>query len=195
MRVGQILTAVTENVMGLQDAGGRKTATEVRTAGEAAASRLAAQARLISAQAFVDLATQMSLNIQQYMDEQFEMQVLGSDGKLASVKIAPDQLVGDFHFPIHDGTLPLDRVVMLDIWKEILLGVARDPMLQQSYSVSKIFEFVAELGGARNIESMRLNIQPDARVQAAASAGNAVPLNGGALTAPGANGMVKCLEY
>ena len=44
VKLGQYLTGITDNMMGLQDEGGRKTAAEVRISSQAGASRLAAQA-------------------------------------------------------------------------------------------------------------------------------------------------------
>ncbi|NJM09438.1 MAG: hypothetical protein HC883_00625 [Bdellovibrionaceae bacterium] len=65
-----------------------------------------------------------------------------------------------FNYIPHDGTLPLDRVAMLDVWKEILLGVAQQPLLAQNFDIKEIFKYTAELGGAKNIENFEL--QPTA---------------------------------
>jgi hypothetical protein len=180
MKLGDSMSSVTDNLRGLQDSGGRKTATEVRTSGEAAASRLAAHSRIISAQAIVDLAEQMSVNTQQNLDQEFYAHLLG-DLEAPQQIIRPDMLVGDFYYPVHDGTLPMDKVAMLDVWKEIFMGVAGDEQLRQEFSVSKIFEHIAELGGAKNIDSFKINVQaagPEQMAQAA-QAGNAMPIGGG----------------
>ena len=39
------------------------------------------------------------------------------------ITLQPDQIVGDFYYPINDGTLPLDRVALLDIWQQIFQAV------------------------------------------------------------------------
>ena len=174
MQMGQQLSAITQNLMGVQADGGRKTASEVRISGESAASRLSAQARLISAQGMVDLTEQMSLNTQQYLTEEYLLQVIGQESIAAPINIGPTEVVGDFHYPIHDGTLPLDRVAMFDVWRQVFQAVQQDPALRQGYSLSRIFEHVAELGGARDIESMRLEPIPDAEVEKQAQAGNLV---------------------
>jgi len=180
MRLGQELSAITDNLKGLQDSGGRKTATEVRTSMEAASSRLAALARFISAQAIVDLTEMMALNVQQYQEMEFYLQIVGQEGVQTPITIGPEMLVGDFHFPVHDGTLPIDKVAMLDVWKEILMAVQGDQELRMQYSLPKIFEWVAELGGARNIEAMRLQVQPmpDQMAAQQAQMGNLAPLGG-----------------
>jgi hypothetical protein len=177
IRMGDTMSAVNDNLRGINTAGGRKTATEVRTSGEAGASRLATHARLISSQGIVDLTEQMSLNNQQNLSEEFYWRVTGPEGQEAvPTIIKPEDLVGDFYFPVHDGTLPLDKIGLLDIWREILTGVASDPELRAQYNVGAIFEFVAELGGAKNISSFK--VTPQEQIQNAAQAGNAVPIPG-----------------
>ena len=184
-RFGDMISAVNDNIRGLQQTGGRKTATEVRTAIESGASRLVMQARVISSQAMVDQAEQMCINMQQLTTEPFMLQVIGPDGLQKLQNVSPEQLVGDFEFPVTDGTLPLDKIAILDVWKEIFQIVATNPMLQQMYSIDQIFEFVCELSGARNINKFKLPPQgmgmggmpmgPE-QLQGQAQAGNVVPL-------------------
>jgi hypothetical protein len=175
-RIGEILTSASQNLMGRQDTGGRKTATESRTSAESAASRLSAGAKLISAQAIVDLAEQWSVNTQQFQSEEFYLAIVGQEGLNNPVHITPEMVVGDFHYPVHDGTLPVDKVALLDVWRQIFSAVQADPELRQQYSISKVFEYIAELGGAKNIEAMRLNAVPDQQIAQQAQAGNAVPV-------------------
>lgn len=177
IRLAQYLSGATDNVMGLQEAGGRKTATEVRTSAEAGASRLSSMAKLISAQSLVDIAEQMCINQQQYMDPEFVTQVLGADAMLIQPggKLLPNMIAGDFQFPISDGTLPIDRVALLEVWKEIFMAIASNPMLSQTFNVVKVFEYTAELGGARNIEDFKIQMMPDQMAMAQAQAGNMVP--------------------
>lgn len=160
-RVADTISAVSDNVRGLQDAGGRKTATEVRTSAEAGTSRLAAQARLISSQGICDLTEQMAVNLQSKLSQELYISLLGVEGMDAPVAINPENIMGDFYYPEHDGTLPLDKVALLDIWQQILMGVAKDQELRSQFSVPKIFEFVAKLGGADNIDSFKVNVAPE----------------------------------
>lgn len=187
MRMGDALSAINDNLRGIQEAGGRKTATEVRTSGEAGASRLAARARYISSQGVVDLAEQMCLNIQQNQSMEYYLRIVGNEASADPVEIKPEGVLGDFQFPVHDGTLPLDRVALLDVWKEIFLSIATNQQLSQQYDAGKIFEYVAELGGARNLSNFKLgppggmpqaqvSVRPDEEVARAAEAGNAVPI-------------------
>lgn len=174
MKIGDAMSSITDNLRGQQDSGGRKTATEVRTSGEAAASRLAALARFISAQALTDLTEQMCLNNQQNLSDEFFIEVVGQDGLENHIRISPEHLTGDFQYPIHDGTLPLDRVALLDVWKEIFLGVAQDQQLRGSFDVLEMFKYLAELGGAKNIERFEIKAAPDQMIDQQAQAGNII---------------------
>lgn len=152
------LTGATDNVRGLQDQGGRKTATEVRTSSEAGTSRLAAKGKNYSSMAFTDLAEIWSANAQSNLSSEFEISILGQEGADASIRISPGDIQGDFVFPVHDGTLPIDKLAMLDVWKEIYMAVSQDPQLRQSYDMLEMFDWMAQLGGAQNIKSFRLNM-------------------------------------
>lgn len=175
-RMGADMTGAADNVRGLQDPGGRKTATEVRTSADAGSSRLAAKGMLYSVQAWTGVAEQMTMNYQQFLDEEFEIRILGADGQGESIIINPNSIDGDFYFPVHDGALPLDKVAMATVWQQILTGLIQDPtgILRQQYSLPKIFEYTAQLGGAQNIRSFRLTPMDDGQLAAQAQAGNAV---------------------
>lgn len=176
MRIANDISAITDNMRGQQDSGGRKTATEIRATIEAASSRLASHAQFISGASVSQLGKQMSLNLQQFLSEDFCIQVVGDDGSSFPVSINPESVVGDFYFPVHDGSLPLDKVALFDIWQQALTFVAGNQALAQQYDVGRIFEFVARLGGAENIDQFRLNHMPNDQVLAQVQAGNLVPV-------------------
>lgn len=170
IRIGHMFAGVNDNLMGLQDSSGRKTATEVRTSGEAGASRLAAMARVISAQGLSDLPYMMGMNLQQRIDPEFYMRVLGQKAQLGNIQNA------DFYYPINDGTLPLDRAMLLQVWTQILQGVAADPELRSVYSLPQLFGFVADLGGARNIDQFKVEVKPDAQIEQGLASGQLAAL-------------------
>lgn len=177
-RIGDMVSAVNDTARGVQPTGGRRTATENRMTGEAGASRLAGMMKLISQQAIVRIVEQMTLNIQQLQDMDMWTKVIGQE---AMAKAGQQLLSMDFTFPAHDGTLPLDRIANFEHWKEILFGMAQSQVLQTTHSFPKIFEYVAQLGGATNISSFRLVSEPE--MDKLAQMGAAIPL-------PGANGQI-----
>lgn len=153
MKLGERLTAASDALMGIkEDTSTRKTATEVRVATESAASRLAALARVISVQGVMPLVHQLSLNTQQYLTEEFEQMVAGADGVARPLHVTPGQLVGDYYYMVHDGTLPVDKGGLIATWKEIFLGIAQNPQLAQRFDLVKIFEYLARIAGAVNIK-------------------------------------------
>lgn len=170
------ISGASDNLQGVQDEGGRKTATEIRTAASASVNRLAYLTRLISAHAMVPMAEQMAMNNQQYLSDPFYLLITGQQGIQAPIRMTPDMLGGDFHFPIHDGTLPVDRVALLDVWKEMLALLLKVPPLAQGYDLRKIFERTAELGGIRNIEAMRIQPMSPQGIAQGQSNGSLVPI-------------------
>lgn len=173
MRLGDALSSVNDNARGQVQMSNRTTATEARISSESGSSRLASLARLISSQMMIDLAEQMSVNLMQFMNEEFVIQVVGEDGNNALKSISPEMIVGDFYYPVHDGSLPIDKVAMLEVWKEIFMGVAKDPELRQTFDLVKIFEHTAEMGGAKDIDKFTRG-----------------PVPGATNGAPGMNGLI-----
>jgi hypothetical protein len=76
---------------------------------------------------------------------------------------------------------------LLDVWKEIFLALASNPQLGPQYDVQGIFEFMADLGGAKNLRDFKrmttpqpmvgnVTAMPDEQLAAAAQGGNVVPI-------------------
>ncbi len=158
MKLGELILGISSTATGRVNAGGRKTATEIRQAGEGAVSRMAAVSTVTSAQAIVDMTEQMTMNIQQHLSPEFKIKILGSQGE--RIELAASNVEGQFMFPLHDGALPLDRVALAQVWQQIVQAMLGDEALRQSYDVGKAFEHAAELAGAKNIESFRLKQGP-----------------------------------
>lgn len=173
MRIGDSCSAVNENLRGQQDSGGRKTATEVRTTAEAASSRLASHASFISGASVVKLGRQWAMNLQQYLSPEFTAIFQNDSNKQISLTVG--DLAGDFYFKVSDGTLPMDKVALFDIWQQALQFVAGQPQLMQTYDLPKLFEFVAKLGGADSLEQFRIQAaSPEVLAQGAAQ-GSLIP--------------------
>lgn len=153
------ITGVNDNLRGIQTAGGRRSATEARMSMQAGASRLSQLAVRISAQAMLPLVQQMISNIQQFMPDKMWVEMTGDEGA-QSFQLTPEMITGSFNYQVSDGTLPYDKQALLEQWKEIMFGVAQDPELRQTYSIPKIFRHVAQLGGAKDIDSFKVAQMP-----------------------------------
>lgn len=171
IRIGDMVSAVNDSTRGVQPAGGRRTAAETRIVGESAFGRLGAHMQLISQQSLTRIAEQCILNIQQFQDISIWTKVIGQE---AMAKIGQRLLTSDFTYPVHDGTLPLDKAANFDLWKEILFGMAKSQILQRTHSFPRVFEHVCQIGGAANISSFRL--VGDAQMDQMVQMGNAMPL-------------------
>jgi len=177
MRVlADTITGVNDNMRGIQNPGGRKSATEARMSMQAGASRLSQLAVRMSTQAMLPLANQMIFNIQQFMPEDIWVETTGDDKQPTSHQVTPEMLVGSFNYQVSDGSLPYDKMALVESWKEILFGVAQDPELRQTYDMAAIFDYVATLSGAKNIDAFKKPPPPP---------GAGLPMQAGAAPNPG----------
>jgi hypothetical protein len=85
---------------------------------------------------------------------------------------------------------------MMEVWKEILMAILKDPMLRMQYNAPAIFEYVAELGGAKNLSQFKMQAVPDQELAAMQAMGNVVPLGkpgGGGPPAGGGGGNLNAV--
>lgn len=159
--LGDACSGINDNMRGIQTAGGRRSATEARMAMQAGASRLSQMAIIISGQTMDDICDQSIINIQQFMPDEMWIELSGDEDNLpSSTLLKPDMIAGSFNYQISDGSLPYDKMAMLETWKEILMAVMQDPELRQQKDVVRIFDYIAVLGGAKNIKQFNKLAQP-----------------------------------
>lgn len=177
----QRLSGVTDNIMGLVNTGGRKTATEVRTSSSFGINRLKTNAEYFSAGGFAPLAQMMVSNTQQYYDAAYQFKIAGDllTNSPQYLAVTPDQIAGFFDFVPVDGTLPVDKFALASMWKELLLGMRQVPSLGLQYDFGAIFAHIAHLSGVKNLNQFKLQVTPDQVLAAQVQAGNSVPVGGG----------------
>ncbi|HJZ05840.1 MAG TPA: hypothetical protein VJ327_08365 [Patescibacteria group bacterium] len=177
----QRVSGVTDNIMGMVNAGGRKTATEVRTSSSFGINRLKTTAEYWSAGDYSLMAQIMLQNTQQYYELERQFKIAGDllDPQQAPFRaVSPEDIQGFFDFVPVDGTMPIDRFAQANLWRELLAGMRNIPELQGQYKIGGIFEWMAQLAGMRNIKQFRVQVVPDAQAAAAMQAGNTVPIGG-----------------
>ena len=182
MGIGERTSGVNDQMMGAITKTGRRTATEVRSSSVGGVSRQKITTEYMSATGFDSLARQMVQNSQQYQEERITLKIVGNLSGLAGtqwMQAGPDDIQGFFDFVPVDGTLPLDRFAQANLWKEILVAMQSMPAVGMEYSSSKIFAWVAQLAGLRNIDKFRVEIGSPEFLQAQAQAGNVVPIRAG----------------
>lgn len=188
---GQRALGVNDQIMGLLEQGGRKTAAEIRTSSAFGVNRLKTVSEYFSASGVEPLAQMLVQNTQQYMTQERAFRLVGDQSIGAPnpfVNVTPELIMGFYEFVPVDGTMPVDRFAMANLWREFIRDMVQVvPGFVQSYDVNRLVAWVGQLAGLKNIQQFRIQLQPDAMVADALQAGNVVPI-GGQGSATGATG-------
>lgn len=188
-QIVQRVLGVNDNVMGMVNTGGRKTATEVRSSTSFSVNRLKTTCEWFSAVGFAPFTQKVIQSSQQLYDIERKMRIVGDIGMMSPqfAMVTPDTIAGFYDYEPVDGTLPVDRFAQANLW-QMLLGQTRNfPQLMQGIDIVKLFGWVANLAGLKNFNQFRIQVVPDAQLTQQAQAGNVVPLRGAPpqLTEPG----------
>jgi hypothetical protein len=186
LAIGERITGINEQILGVLATGGRKTATEVRTSTGFGVNRLKTTTEYMSATGFSQHAQRLVQTSQQYYDATKKFKIagdlIGNMGPRAAQRfldVDPTSIQGFFDFVPVDGTLPVDRLALANLWKELLLSMRSIPGLLLQYDLSKIFAHVAALSGVRNVNQFRIEMGSPEMLAQQADAGNLVPLRPG----------------
>jgi hypothetical protein len=183
--IGERVMGINDQMFGAQS-GGRKTATEVRTSTGFGVNRQKTQCEYMSAAAFSPHAQMLVQHSQQFYDGTTKLKIVGDLALMAGpqfVEVRPELIAGFFDFVPVDGTLPVDRMAMANLWQGIMNQMRAYPMLLTQFDIAKVFTHVAGLAGIRNINQFKVQVMPNGMLPPQAQAGNVIPLRG-----PGAPG-------
>ena len=189
IEMSQRALGINDNIMGLigSGGGGRKTATEVRTSSSFGINRLKTSAEFFSATGWAPLSQRLVQNSQQYFDDQKKLRIVGDLATTMGpsfMDVTPESITGFYDFVPVDGTLPVDRFAQANLWREMLKQMREFPEIMGQYDVSKIFAWVAQLAGLKNINQFKIQMMPDAQLQAQAQQGNVIPIPSGGSSGP-----------
>jgi hypothetical protein len=164
----------------MMQGGGRKTATEVRTSSSFGINRLKTVTEWISSTGWQDLALMLVSNSQQYYDQSQKLRVAGSQWSFAPeyLQVSPEQIAGQYDFIPVDGTLPVDRYAQVNLWSSLLQQIAQIPAVAQQYDFGKIFGWIAQLGGLKNVDKFKIQLMPQKQLALQAQRGNVIPMGG-----------------
>lgn len=180
---GEKATGINEAIMGAGSAG-RKTATEVRTSTNFGVNRLKTISEYMSSTGFGPLSQKLIQNTQQFYDAPKRFKIVGDLAKMAGQKfmlVNPNDIQGFYDFVQVDGSLPVDRFAQVALWKDLLATLRVAPEIAMRYDVAKMFAWVAQLAGLKNInqfEHVQVQVSPDQQIAQQAAAGNIVPMRG-----------------
>lgn len=177
-QLAQRVMGVNDNIMGSVNTGGRKTATEVRSSTSFGVNRLKTNCEWFGATGFSPLSMKLSMTTQQLYSAERKFRIVGDQAQWAEkyMTITPQMIAGFYDFVPVDGTMPIDRFAQVNLWQQMLSSLSKVPGALMGYDLSRIFAFVAQLGGIKNINRFKVQIQPDGMLQQQAAAGNVVPM-------------------
>lgn len=181
LEIGQRAVGVNDQLMGVLQGSGRKTATEVRSASTFGINRLKTNAEFFSAMGWSSASQMMVQNSQQYYDQEKKFRIVGDlaqEAGAAFMDVSPESISGFFDFVPVDGTLPVDRFAQANLWKELLGQMRQMPEIAMQYDMGRIFAFVAQLGGLKNINQFKVQMASPGMLAQQAQQGNVVPLGG-----------------
>lgn len=197
LAIGERVTGINDQILGVLAGGGRKTATEVRTSTGFGVNRQKTVAEYMSATGFTQHAQRMVQMSQQYFSAERKFKIAGSllkemgpNEQMNFISVGPDAIKGFYDVVPVDGTLPVDRLALANLWKDILLQMRSVPGLVMQFDLGRIFTHIAQLAGIRNLNQFKIEIGSPQSLMQQADAGNIVPLGGGGRRGPTAPAQV-----
>ena len=170
------VTGANDSMMGMQEAGGRKTATEIRTSTSFGINRLKTQCEWFSITGWAPYTQKLVQRQQQRYSAEKQYRIVGDLAQFSPqfAMVTPGDISGFYDYEPVDGTLPVDRFAQANLWQMLMSQLSAYPQILQQYDIAKIFAWVANLAGIKNMAQFRL--VPDEQLMRQAQAGNVVPL-------------------
>jgi hypothetical protein len=166
----------------------RLTSSEFQGTRGSAISRLQRIAMLIGMQSMQDIGTMFAVHAQQYMKQETYVKIVGryadqlqqTFGKKTRVPVTPYDLAINYDLIVRDGSIPGGN--FSSSWIDLFKVIGTTPELMQQFDVTRIFMYIAQQLGAKNVEDFRRNLNninavsmPDEAVSRGVEAGNLVP--------------------
>lgn len=194
--IGEKISGINDQMFGAL-APGRKTATEVRTSTGFGINRQKTLSEYASAMGMSPHAQKLVQHSQQWYDQSMDLRIMGSLATDAGrfMQVTPDAIAGFFDLVPVDGTLPIDRMAMANLWQQMMGQMRNFPQLMQQMDMWKLFGYIGQLTGLRNINQFRIQVmqpgqQPSGNVVPLKPPGSAqVPSAIGNAAGPGQNGL------
>jgi hypothetical protein len=177
--LGEKVTGINEQMFGAL-AGGRKTATEVRTSTGFGVNRQKTIAEYMSAMGMSPHAQKLVQQSQQWYDQEQPLKVMGNLASDASkfLNVTPNSIAGFYDWVPVDGTLPIDRMALVNLWQQFMGQMRNMPQLMQQLDMWKLFAYIGQLAGIRNIQQFKIQVMPPGANPATFAGGNVIPIGG-----------------
>lgn len=168
----QRVFGINEQMLGALSSGGRKTATEVRSAVGLGLNRLKVLSEFLGKQFFAPMAMMLVSNSRQMYTVEDKFKIAEDRDSQEYREFTLDDIQGQFDFAPVDGSIPIDRLAQVAMLKEVLMAVHQLPAIAGRYDVAKFFEHIMQMSGIKNMSSFE--IVDEAQVSAEAQLGNLV---------------------
>lgn len=166
----------------------RLTKGEFQGTRSSAVSRLQRVAMIISMQYMQDIGEMFAVHTQQYMSQQTYVSIVGRYAEQLyktfnkkKVRVTPYDLAINYDLIVRDGSIPGGN--FSEAWLEMFKVIGTTPELIQQFDVTRIFMYIAQQLGAKNVEDFKRDVNqmqgqtmPDEQVAQQAQAGNLVPM-------------------
>ena len=183
------ISGADQSMMGALRQGGpeRLTSAEFQGTRGSAMSRLQRVAMIIGQQVMQDIGMMFATHTQQYMQNEtyislagdYEKELKAIFGDKKRGKVTPYDLAINYDITVRDGSIPGGN--FSQAWVDLFKIIAPDPELRQAFDVTKIFTYIAQQLGAKNVQDFRRNLdqiqavtQPDETVEKEVDKGNLV---------------------
>lgn len=172
----QIVTGINDTILG-QFQPGRRSATEHRNVTSGSAARLKSCASVLYWVALEPMARQMLSNLQDGLDEEQFVKLVGLDEAMAGsrfIGVTKDDLIGSYEFNVFDGTLPSERSNTAQALEEVLTMLIGNPNAAVLFGLDpkKILREIMILRGIKNPERFALDQSTINSILTAIRAGN-----------------------
>jgi len=166
----------------------RLTSSEFQGTRGSAISRLQRIAQIIGLQFMQDVGTMFAVHTQQYMSKSTYVKIVGRYAEqLQKIigsnrkRVTPYDLAVNYDLVTRDGSIPGGN--FSQAWIELFKIIGDAPELMQQFDVTRIFMYIAQQLGAKNVEDFRRNmnniqttVEPDEQVLAKAQSGELIPV-------------------
>lgn len=184
------ISGADQSMSGAQRQGGpdRLTKGEFQGTRGSAISRLQRLAMIIGMQYMQDIGTMFAVHTQQFMSKEVYVKAMGRNaealintfGAKGRIPVSIYDLAVDYDTIVRDGSIPGGN--FSDAWLQLFQTIGTTPELNQQFDVTRIFMFIAQQLGAKNVEDFKRNVNrinptvmPDKQVEREVQAGNMIP--------------------
>jgi hypothetical protein len=181
----QKVSGADESMMGALRSGGpeRLTGQEFQGTRAGAVERLERIARVISLQGMRDLGYMFASHTQQLMTQDVYVDTIGRQQEVltqiynekSQMKVTPWDLLINFDVEIKDGSIPNGSDKS---WIRLFEILAKNPELGKNFNMPKIFEHIAQIMGAKNVQDFKIipKVMSDEDVERGIQSGNLAPM-------------------